>query len=94
MYWGLEERIDRETAMTKCEELIAKCDFLLYCLRKKDKPSPGMERDMRAAKKKGKETKYIEDLLGYYPNVPQIMKKCGLSEFAETPQVVSATVIQ
>jgi hypothetical protein len=82
MYWGLEERIDRETAMGKCEELIKKCDFLLYCLRKKDKPSAGMMRDMEFAKKQGKETKYIEDLLGYYPNIPEIMEKCGLSEFA------------
>ncbi|MGA2767259.1 MAG: hypothetical protein ABSF24_02950 [Candidatus Bathyarchaeia archaeon] len=94
MYWGLEERIDRETAMTKCEELIAKCDFLLYCLRKKDKPSIGMKRDMEVAKKKGIETKYIEDMLGYYPNVAEIMKECGLSEFAETPQVVSATAVR
>ena len=35
MYWGLEERTDRDTAMNKCEELIEKCDFLLYCLSKK-----------------------------------------------------------
>jgi hypothetical protein len=94
MYWGLEERIDRETAMTKCEELIAKCDFLLYCLGKKDKSSIGMKRDMKVAKKKRKETMYIEDILGYYPNVSEIMKKCGLSEFAEAPQVVPTTTIQ
>jgi hypothetical protein len=90
MYWGLEERSDRETAMTKCAELIKKCDFLLYCLRKNEKPSKGMKRDMEVAKAEGKKILYIEDILGYYPNIEEILKKCGLSEFAEAQHVSTA----
>jgi hypothetical protein len=90
MYWGLEERTDRETAMIKCEELIEKCDFMLYCLRKKDKPSAGMKRDVDVAKAEKKEILYIEDLLGTYPNVSEIMIRCGLAEFAEIPKTAIA----
>lgn len=87
MYWGLEERTDRTTAMSKCAKLIEKSDFLLYCLRKKDAPSRGMKRDMKTADKKGLETRYIEDILGYYPNTSEIMARVGLSEFAEVPRM-------
>jgi hypothetical protein len=90
MYWRLEERTDRETAMSKCKDLIKKCDFLLYCLRKKDKPSIGMKQDMEVAKSLGLETQYVEDIIGYYPNIQEIMKKCDLSEFVEVPKVASA----
>jgi hypothetical protein len=91
MYWGLEERTDRETAMAKCAELIKKCDFLLYCLRKNQKPSKGMKQDMDIAKAEGKKIIYIEDLLGYYPNIDETLRNCGLPEFAET-RIISTTV--
>lgn len=91
MYWGLEEKTDRATAMNRCEELIAKCDLLLYCLRRKDPPSKGMKEDMEVAKKNGKEIRYIEDVLGYYPNISEIMMRCGLSEFAGTVQAPIAS---
>jgi hypothetical protein len=94
MYWGLEERIDRETAMTTCAKLIDECDFLLYCLRKTDKPSAGMKQDMEYAKSKRKETKYIEDMIGYYPNIAEIMKKCDLSEFVESSKASPPILIQ
>lgn len=89
MYWGLEERTNRAMAMSECRKLIEKCDFLLYCLRKKDTPSTGMKKDMEVAEKKGLETRYIEDILGYYPNLQEILIRCGLSEFAEIPRAVS-----
>lgn len=91
MYWGLEERTDRTTAMNKCEELIENCDFLLYCLSKKDTPSKGMIRDMKVAKAKGKKIRYIEDILGYYPNITEIMMKCGLSEFIQIISIAKPT---
>jgi hypothetical protein len=85
MYWGLEERRTREIAMNECEKLILQCDFVLNCLRRGEKPSAGMIRDMEIAKAHNKEIKYIEDILEYYPNVSDVLISCGLSEF--TPQV-------
>jgi hypothetical protein len=79
MYWRLEENVDRKTAMDKCAELIAKCEFVLFCMKKGSTPSAGMKQDIEAAAVSGKEIKYIEDLLGYYPNIAEIMKKSGLS---------------
>lgn len=88
MYWGLEERTNRAIAMSECRKLIEQCDLLLYCLKKADPPSNGMKEDMEVAKEKGLETRYIEDVLGYYPDLPEILVRCGLSEFAEIPQAV------
>ncbi len=89
MYWGLEERVDRKTAMDKCAELITRCDFLLYCLKTGDEPSSGMKQDMEIAKANGKETKCIENILGDYPDTSEIMKKCGLSEFTDSPNILT-----
>lgn len=89
MYWGLEERTSRATAMSECRKLIEKCDFLLYCLKKGDTPSHGMKEDIEVAKEKGLETRYIEDILGYYPDLQKILVECGLSEFAEIPQTAT-----
>lgn len=94
MYWGLEEKTDRRTAMIKCEQLVKKSDFLLYCLRKTDKPSNGMKKDMDVAKGHGLEIRYVEGILGYYPEVPEIMERCNLSaralsEFA-VPTIANA----
>lgn len=91
MYWGLEEKTDRETAMNECEKLIERCDCLLYCLRKDDEPSSGMKRDINVARKKGKNILYIEDILGYYPNVENIMVRCGLAEFTTVSPKAKAT---
>jgi|GEM_PF-2037058 hypothetical protein len=79
MYWGVEEKIDRKTAMEKCAGLIAKCDFVLFCLKNGDAPSAGMKQDMEIAENLGIKTKKIEEILGYYPDVAGIMKKSGLS---------------
>jgi len=92
MYWGLEERSSRQTAMTECAGLIKKCDFVLYFLKKKDAPSSGMKEDMKIAKELGKEVKYIEDLLGYYPNIAETMEKSGLAEFINVPKIMPALV--
>jgi len=89
MCWGLEERTTRAVAMTECAKLIEKCDYILYCLRRKDPPSEGMKQDMAIAKKKGLEMLYIEDLLGYYPNIEEIIVKCGLTGFSTAPQMAN-----
>jgi len=44
---------------------------------------------MEKAKNRGMEIRYLEDILGYYPNVSEIMKRGGLSEFAEAQQISS-----
>jgi len=85
-YWQLEERSSREFALSKCKELMKKCDFLLYCLRSEDTPSLGMEQDIAVAKSEGLEIVAIENIIDYYPNIPEIMRKCGLSEFSRNPE--------
>jgi hypothetical protein len=89
MCWGLEERTTRKIAMTECAKLIEKCAYMLYCLRKKDVPSKGMKEDLAIAKERGIKLLYIEDLLGYYPNLDEIMKKCGLTQFSLTPTSIN-----
>jgi hypothetical protein len=95
MYWGLEQRTSRAVAMGECEKLIKACDFLLNCLKKGETPSSGMQRDMEAAKREGKEIKYIEDYLEHYPNVTDVLTSCGLIEFSgyiDIKKVTPATV--
>jgi hypothetical protein len=84
-YWQLEERSSRDFALSKCKELMKKCDFLLYCLRSDDTLSFGMEQDIAVAKSEGLEIVAIENIIDYYPNIPEIMRKCGLSEFSRNP---------
>lgn len=96
MYWGLEERRNREIAMSECEKLIEKCDFMLICQRKGETPSKGMQKDIQIARAKNMPIKYIEDILGYYPDVDTIMLNSGLVEFvavSEEPQPVLSVAI-
>jgi hypothetical protein len=81
-YWRLEERMGREIALSKCAELVKKCDFLLYCLKNEDPPSPGMEQDIAVARSERLEIVPIENIIDCYPDIPQIMRRCGLSEFS------------
>jgi hypothetical protein len=80
MGWGSEEKKGRRAAMNECADLIKECDLILFCLREGDTPSEGMKEDIEIGKKLGKPLVYIEKELGYYPNVEEIMKKCGLIE--------------
>ena len=67
--------------MDECEKLIEKCDILLNCQRRGETPSSGMKKDMEIARAKDKPMKYIEDILGYYPDIDSIMISSGLAEF-------------
>jgi hypothetical protein len=82
MCWGLEERTTRKTAMNACADWIRKCDYILYCLKRSDTPSNGMLEDLKIAEQAGIKVLYIEDELGYYPNLEDIMKKCGLYDIS------------
>lgn len=82
-YWRLEERMGREIALSKCNELVKKCDFLLYCLKNDAPPSPEMEQDISVARSEGLEIVPIENIIDCYPNIPEIMRRCNLSEFSE-----------
>ena len=80
MGWGAEEKKGRRAAMMECSTLIQESDLILYCLKKGQPPSEGMKEDIEIGKNYGKPLVYIEEELGYYPDVEDIMKKCGLME--------------
>ena len=42
---------------------------------------------MKIAEEQDKEVKYIEDILGYYPNIAKTMNKSGLAEFIDIPKM-------
>ena len=96
MYWGLEERENREAAMNECRDLILKCDFLLNCQKRGDTPSKGMKSDIEIAQAEKKPIKYIKDYLGYYPDVNAIMIDSGLARFVPvsgTPKLTPVVTI-
>jgi hypothetical protein len=49
-----------------------------------------MKEDIEIGKKCGKPLVYIEEELGYYPDVEDIMKKCGLMEVLTVSPVATS----